>query len=74
MQTKDYPYLRAWCKMMGSYDYYLQAQLEKARKDKAPEDAIYYRNFSQINGWVCFADVTNKDIIDIFNEIMREKV
>jgi len=28
---QDYPYLRAWCRMMGSKQYYTDMQIERAR-------------------------------------------
>lgn len=55
-RSYDYPYLRAWCALMHSADYYLEDQLAKARNDKAPTDAIYFGNDKQ---WHRFADVTN---------------
>ena len=38
----DYIYIRAWHRMTGSFDYYIEAQVDKARADKAPETAVYY--------------------------------
>lgn len=37
----DYLYLRAWCALMGSFDYYLQNELIQARADGAPQDVIH---------------------------------
>ena len=33
-----------WCRSLGSYDYYIQQQLEQAVKDDAPTTAIYERD------------------------------
>jgi len=41
MPKTDYPYLRAWCKMMGSLAYYTEMQVEEAHKEEAPFTAIY---------------------------------
>lgn len=41
MPNVDYLYVRAWCRMMGSYDYYVRQQVQQARADGAPERAIY---------------------------------
>jgi len=70
-KTKDYIYLRAWCQIMGSHDYYLQSQLNQARKDCAPDDVVYYNSKSLYYGdgthnsskmgWHRFSDVTNVD-------------
>lgn len=40
----DYPYVRMWHKLSGSYQYYITAQIELARKDGAPQTAIYKRS------------------------------
>jgi hypothetical protein len=38
---KDYPYIEAWGKLMHSYPYYIAGEKERARADKAPQDALY---------------------------------
>ena len=53
----DYKYIRAWGHMMGSKDYYIQDQIEQARKDKAPQDAIYWDGLR----WHVLADVMRQD-------------
>jgi hypothetical protein len=37
----DYLYIRAWGRMMGSNYSYIADQVSEARKEKAPEDALY---------------------------------
>ena len=37
----DYPCIKAWDRMMGSYDYHIGRNIEQARLDGAPQDAIY---------------------------------
>jgi hypothetical protein len=37
----DYLYIRAWGRMMGSNLSYIADQVSEARKEKAPEDALY---------------------------------
>ena len=37
----DYPYIVAWHRMTGSYQAYIKRQVEKARTENAPYDAIY---------------------------------
>lgn len=46
---KDFPYIRAWGKFMHSFDYYIEEQVEAARKALAPHDAIYFSAFE--NRW-----------------------
>ena len=38
----DYIYIRAWHRMTGSFSYYIEDLVDKARADKAPETAIYF--------------------------------
>ena len=54
----DYPYIRAWGRMLHSFEYYITQQVEEARRDRAPQDAIY-RNHDT-GSWVTFAAVTNE--------------
>lgn len=56
--NNDYPYIRAWCKMMGSFDYWLQDQLEQARADNAPQNATYRRDDGT---WSTTDNITNPD-------------
>lgn len=51
----DYYHLRAWCQMMGSDVAYTRRQIEAARADGAPRDAIYKR---EDGTWAAFSDVT----------------
>jgi hypothetical protein len=39
--SRDYPYIRAWYAMTGSYEYYIRDRVEQARAEKAPSDAVY---------------------------------
>lgn len=43
MAVKDrgYPWVVKWGKYLGSQDYYIQDQCDKAAEEKAPKDAIY---------------------------------
>lgn len=38
----DYLYIRAWATHVGGGAFQLKAQLERARRENAPENAIYY--------------------------------
>lgn len=42
MEKLDYIYIRAWHLMTGSYQYYINMVISEARRDDAPENAIYY--------------------------------
>lgn len=53
----DYLYIRAWGKMLHSFDYYVQEQVRKAREDKAPEDATYFNGTE----WRCWSDMEDSN-------------
>jgi hypothetical protein len=38
---QDYPWIRVWGKYLGSSPYYIDDQVAEARRDGAPQDAIY---------------------------------
>lgn len=54
----DYKHIRAWGQMMGSKKYYIDAQIEQARRDGAPQDAVYFDGEGR---WHVFGDVTRED-------------
>lgn len=37
----DYPYVWAWGKVLNSKDYFIQSERDKAKEEKAPENAIF---------------------------------
>lgn len=39
MTNQDYPFLRAYERIMGSYQYYVDDMLARARDSNAPQDA-----------------------------------
>lgn len=53
-----YQHIVAWCKMNGSFDYYVQAQLEMAEQDDAPEDAIFHDG----DKWRVFSEVKSESV------------
>jgi hypothetical protein len=63
----DYPYIRAWGRMIGSKDYYITMQIEQARQDAAPNDATYK---SSDGHWHTIADVTREDTRALLNDIV----
>lgn len=58
-QGKDYPAIRAWGSLMGSYQYYIDNQVLVARATKAPQDAIYQRTDwdGKHLGWARIKDI-----------------
>ena len=55
----DYLYIRAWGTALGSFLYYIEDQVEKARRDHAPETAIYRR---QDGSWAVFEEIAAEDV------------
>jgi len=58
----EYPYLYHWGKMMGSFDYYINDQIEKAKKLNAPKNTIYFTKDVPVT----FDEVKNPETIDYF--------
>lgn len=54
----DYIYIRAWHRMTGSFNYYIEDQVDKARADKAPETAIYFDRYG--NRWVTLEECVER--------------
>lgn len=60
----DYPYIRGWGKMNGSMQHYIDRQIEQARVDNAPQNAVYKRSeysSSKPNEWITLDDVSNPE-------------
>jgi hypothetical protein len=49
----DYRAIAGWGKMLGSYQYYITGEQEKASRMNAPVDALYERN----GVWVTVRDL-----------------
>ena len=65
----DYVYLRAWCRMMGSHSYYVDGEVEAARKDKAPQNAIYR---DTKGNWMTFDGVTRVTTREVIEKYVKE--
>lgn len=70
---KDYLYIRAWGKLLGSSQAYIHGQVATARTENAPEDSL----FKHTDGlWYRFAvlDVSNenKQLVAQFVEEFRK--
>ena len=53
----DYKFIRAWCKMLGSFSYFVKNEAEQARHDNAPQNAVY-RNAD--GRWVTYDEITSE--------------
>ncbi len=56
----NYKAIEFWGRRLGSFDYYIKWQQEIAKKDGAPEDAIYKDSQGV---WQTLRDVTNPLVI-----------
>jgi hypothetical protein len=56
-KKQDYPYIRAWGRMMGSMPYYIEDRVAEARKDRAPQDATYKKDGT----WLTVDGITNEE-------------
>ena len=68
MEPHDYKHIRAWGKMMGSFEYYIMGEQEKAAADNAPLDAIYKRE----DGWHTYSSVTREDTRQRMDSFLRQ--
>ena len=57
MTNKDYPYIIKWGALLGSLPYYVKDQVAQAKKDNAPQNAIYKKHEEET--WVTTDDVTS---------------
>lgn len=55
---KNYPFIRAWGKIMGSFDYYIDDQIEEAVEDKCPQNVVYKDG----DIWKTIDDISNQKI------------
>lgn len=54
----DYVYIRAWGQSMGSFPNFIVGEVERARRDRAPETAIYQRDDGS---WATFEGIVAED-------------
>lgn len=55
---KQYPYIRAWCQMLGSFSSFTECEVARAIADQAPATAIYRRADGT---WATFEEVQRPD-------------
>jgi hypothetical protein len=42
--ANDYPYIRSWGRIMGSFRYFVEDEIDRARVDGAPQNAIHRKD------------------------------
>ena len=55
---QDYPYIRAYGLLLGSFPSYIDSEVEKARRTNAPQTAV---SQYQDGSWATFEDITFSD-------------
>jgi len=70
MKKLRYRHIRAWGSMMGSFDYYIKAEVEAATADKTPETAIYKDRDS--GKWSTYDKVTNAATRYTMDNILKD--
>lgn len=66
---KDYPYIRAYGLLLGSFQSYIDNEVEKARQTNAPQTAV---SQYQDGSWATFEDITFSDTRDRIASIVAE--
>lgn len=54
----DYKYIRAWGQRLNSFPGYIENEVEKARRDHAPQTAIYQ---CQDGSWATFEEIESEN-------------
>ena len=67
---KTYPYIRAWGRYLGSFNYYIEDQVALARAEDAPDDALYKASLT--GRWVRFYECTNQHAVASVTYLIRE--
>lgn len=66
-----YPYIRAWGRLMHSYQYFVQGQIDRATKDNAPADACFFSQ--QDNRWIPFSEVEAESTRTLIQKFVDEQ-
>jgi hypothetical protein len=69
-----YPYIRAWGRMLGSHQSYIEEQVRRARLENAPKNATY-RKTSGLRGdggWSTDPEIVSEYTRQRIDEIIKE--
>jgi hypothetical protein len=59
IERAKYAEIIAWCEHMGSYAYYVEAEIERAIEMDAPSGVIYSTSIGQGRDWSSVYDMKN---------------
>lgn len=65
----EYAYIYAWGKMLNSLPGFIDAEIEKAKRDHAPQTAIFQR---QDGSWATFEGIENETSRSTVAAIVRK--
>lgn len=68
-RPSDYVWIARWGQYLGSFDYYITQEQERAAGEKAPLDAIYQESRyspNQPGAWHTISEVSNPDARSYF--------
>lgn len=66
----NYPYIRAHGRLMGSNTEWIGREVERARADKAPADAVYYSIDRE--RWITAAEYRNREYVTTMNRTIEQ--
>ena len=70
----DYPYIWAWGVLTGSAHGYIERQVEKAKQDNAPHNAIYKSSYDPQGRWHTFDDIEREDTRAILINYVKQQL
>lgn len=67
---KPYHYVRAWGSLIGSREYFIQDEIDRANATNAPDNAIFYSLTTK--SWRTVSDVSDSDLkLQLIDEVKK---
>lgn len=65
----EYIYLRAWCRLLGSFPTFTEYEVARAKADNAPKTAIYRKSDG---AWAVFEEIQSENTKRVVQAIVDE--
>lgn len=65
----EYIYLRAWCRLLGSFPTFTECEVTRAKEVNAPKTAVYRRSDG---AWAIFEEIQSDDTKRVVQTIVDE--
>lgn len=65
----EYIYLRAWCRLLGSFPTFTECEVARAKADNAPKTAVYRKSDG---AWAIFEEIQSEDTKRVVQIIVDE--